>query len=261
MEKYCIAETLDPEIAAHMSSRRDALHKLSRIGLAAATLPVAMGVFARSAFGQSLPQQVVDVLNFALTLEYLEAEFYNTGLATSGLIPAETTEVFQQIARHENAHVALLKEVLGGRAVAKPQFDFTAGGAFNPFEEYPVFLALSQGFEDTGVRAYKGQAPMLMGSSDLLAAALRIHAVEARHAAMVRRLRGSGAEPPDAWIAFARTDVPALAPVYQGEDVTEQLGVAVPEVSGVSAERVTEAFDEPLTKAAVLDIANLFIAS
>jgi hypothetical protein len=73
---------------------------------------------------------------------------------------------------------------------SKPTFDFTVGGAFDPFNNYTQFLALSQAFEDTGVRAYKGQATNLISTPDLLTAALQIHSVEARHASEVRRLRG-----------------------------------------------------------------------
>ena len=66
----------------------------------------------------------------------------------------------------------------------------TAGGTFDTFGDYPTFQLLAQGFEDFGVRAYKGQAPNLMASDAVLTAALRIHSVEARHASEIRRLRG-----------------------------------------------------------------------
>ena len=74
------------------------------------------------------------------------------------MIPAADLPIFQTISAHETAHVALLESVLGANAVPKPTFDFTAGGTFDPFGNYDIFKALSQGFEDTGVRAYKGQA-------------------------------------------------------------------------------------------------------
>jgi hypothetical protein len=117
--------------------------------------PFALAALADTA----LPQGIVDVLNFALTLEYLESSFYNAGVGTSGLIPASDLAIFQQIQKHENAHVAFLESVLGSAAVAKPTFDFTAGGMFaDVFSNYATFQAVSQAFEDTGVRAYKGQA-------------------------------------------------------------------------------------------------------
>ncbi len=244
---------LDEAIVQRVCSRRDALAKAARAGIGAAVLtsvPVAFGLSARSAFGQSLPSQVVEVLNFALTLEYLEDEYYRTGVAKAGLIPDNRKAIFQTISDHETAHVALLESVLGSAAIGKPQFDFTANGTFDPFNDYDTFLTLSQGFEDAGVRAYKGQAPVLKGL-DVLTTALQIHSVEARHASMIRRLRGN-----KGWIVRDNTSVSALAPIYAGEDNTTQGGVPLS-----STAAVTEAFDEPLTKQAVLDIASMFIAA
>lgn len=208
-----------------------------------------------SAMQNTLPQRVQDVLNFALTLEYLEAAFYEQGLGTAGLIPAADRTVIAQISRHEDEHVTLLRSVLGNDAVASPTFDFTAGGAFGSvFSDYGTFLALAQGFEDTGVRAYKGQAGSLLGEGALLTVALQIHAVEARHASKVRRMRRQ-----KGWVVGNQTDVAALAPVYAGEEVTVQAGVNT--AAFVSPQAASEAFDEPLTRAAVLDIASLFIAA
>ena len=193
---------------------------------------------------------ITEVLNFALTLEYLEDEFYKAGLAASGLIPSGDRAIFAQISQHETAHVNLLKGALGVNAIAKPTFDFTAGGSFpTVFTSYATFLALSQGFEDTGVRAYKGQATALMSDDATLTTALQIHSVEARHAAQVRRLRGQ-----KGWITFNMTDVSALAAVYAGEDTHVQGGVEVGTTAAAS-----EAFDEPLTMSEVLAIAGPFI--
>jgi hypothetical protein len=267
MKEQPILETLDPEVAERIVSRRDALRSAGKLGagLAFASVPVALGVLSRSAFAQGgLPQQVIDVLNFALTLEFLEAEFYNLGLAAPNLIPtgtrnpAGTRDVFDQIRKHEEAHVQLLKAVLQDKAVPKPEFDFTAGGKFpDVFTNYRTFATLAQGFEDTGVRAYKGQAPKLMGVDPILTVALQIHAVEALHAAEVRRLTASPAD--KEYIVLNNTDVPALRPVYAGEEQVVQLGVNVPAVSGVSPAAVSEAWDEPLTMEQVLAIAGQFI--
>ena len=173
--------SVDPEILERVRlSRREALSKAARAGLGAAvvtSLPVAFGLSAQQAFGQTVPTAVAAVLNYALTLEYLEDEFYRLGLQSS-VIPAAARPVFSIISTHESQHVALLKSVLGSQAVAKPTFDFTGGngannGPFNPFNDYQIFLALSQGFEDTGVRAYKGRAPELKGT-DTLTVALQI---------------------------------------------------------------------------------------
>jgi hypothetical protein len=225
--------------------------------------------------------QILDVLNFALTLEYLEAEFYNVGLASGGLIPAgDDRMAFEVIAKHENDHVRFLRqtiEALGGRPVDKPTFDFTAGngtgtGPFaGVFSNYSLFLAVSQTFEDTGVRAYKGQAPALMSSNAILRAALQIHSVEARHAAHVREMRsrrtGDGLvnnDPPlQPWITLNKSGInsPLVQPSYNGEELTVQAGVNIVNINGfaISAEDASEAFDEPLTKAQVLAIVDPFI--
>lgn len=246
----------DLDVTAHQGmSRRDALMRSGNLGavLALGAMPIALAGMARRAFAQAaLPQSIIDVLNFALTLEYLEATFYNMGMAASGLIPAQDRAVFGQIQKHENAHVAFLKGALGANAVGPFNFDFTLGHTIDPFHDYPTFLVLSQGFEDTGVRAYKGQAANLKPNGTILTYALRIHSVEARHASEVRRIRGE-----KGWITGADPMAPAaIKATYAGEDNTMHLGIDVSAYLGADA--ATEAFDEPLDKAAVLAIAGPF---
>ena len=256
MTNETILDGIEPELAEKLTSRRDVITKTALQLGALATVPVLLGGCAARLVSGGMPQQVVDVLNFALTLEYLEDEFYTTALATRGLVPARYRPIFEQISKHESAHVDLLATVLGFDAVAKPKFDFTAGGTFpDVFSNFQTFAALSQAFEDTGVRAYKGQAVNLMGADFILTTALKIHSVEARHASEVRRLRGQ-----KGWITgSSRGNLPAAAqPVYNGENQLSQAGI-IP--SGVSHASVTEAFDEPLSKSQVLAIAGLFIAS
>lgn len=271
MSNESILGGLDPELMDVMATRRDALRGAGRwgMGLAMASVPLALASMAKSAFGQTTPQAVVDVLNFALTLEELEAEFYVTGMNTSGLIPAADRQIFGTIRDHEVQHVQFLRNALGSAAVAKPTFDFTAGGAFTPFSNYDQFKALAQAFEDTGVRAYKGQAPILLQSKAILRAALTIHSVEARHASEVRRLRGNftDQEPQEGWITLnlRGTDMPAATqPVYDGEELTTQAGVNIATLPGatgstIGANQASEAFDEPLTKQQVLQIVDAFI--
>lgn len=253
-----ILDALDPELLQHTVSRRGALGNLggSVAKVAIASAPLMLGVMAKSAFAQGgggIPQGIRDVLNFALTLEYLEDDFYKAGLAAQGLIPGNARTVFAQIGKHETAHVQLLRSVLGANAVAKPTFDFTARGAFpDVFTNYQTFLALAQGFEDTGVRAYKGQAGNLISDNGTLTVALQIHSVEARHASQVRRMRNQ-----KGWITNAQTDVAALAAVYAGDGETVQAGVNTAQFANAAA--ASEAFDEPLTKEAVLAIAGMFI--
>ncbi len=255
----------DPELTRKLVSRREAISRGAStssslaFGLAMGSVPVALAGLAKDVFAQGLPSLIEDVLNFALTLEYLESQFYETGVAKRGLLGNDVRPVFDQIRKHEVAHVAFLKSALGARAVASPTFDFTAGGGksngpfADVFSNEKTFLAVAQTFEDTGVRAYKGQAANLMGDDAILEAALKIHSVEARHAAEVRRLRGQ-----KGWISLDTPGgLPAITqPSYAGEGNRFHFILAQP-VNSIS---MTEAFDEPLTKSQVMDIVAPFIA-
>lgn len=256
-------------------SRRESFAQFGQIGknVALASIPFGLAAMSNRAFAQDIqptPSTPIGALQLALTLEYLEDEFYQTALDTIGLIsPLENggrdLKVFQQIAAHEADHVAFLIQGLGGSGsanfVPKPTFDFTAGGAFpDVFSNYQTFLAVAQAFEDTGVRAYKGQAANLISEPMLLTAALQIHSVEARHASEVRRLRGL-----KGWISGSATNIPGTEPVYAGEDITVQAGFNTANVNNtangpaIPALAGSEAFDEPLTTAQTVAIANLFI--
>ncbi len=232
MRPKSLFESMDPEVGERLVSRREAI----------------------------LPQAIVDVLNFALTLEYLEAEFYQTGLGTSGLLPPDVRDQFDQIRKHEVAHVAFLRQVLGSRAVGKPAFDYTGGmgrknGPFaDVFSNPATFAAVAQAFEDTGVRAYKGQAANLMSNDTVLQAALQIHSVEARHAAQVRRIRQQ-----KGWITENyRGNLPAPAqPIYNGEASKFHFILAQPG----HGDSMSEAFDETLTRDQVVNVVNPFIAT
>jgi hypothetical protein len=253
-------EKVDPEIHERLSPRRSAIKNITSFGskVAVAALPFALGSMFKKAYGAT-PTNVVEVLNFALTLEYLEAEFYNTG-TTKGVIPAANAAYLAGITRDENNHVTFLKNVigqLGGTAVAKPNIDLSGGngsgqGPFkDAFTNYDLFLTVAQAFEDTGVRAYKGQAGALKGNQVVLTAALSIHAVEARHAAAIRQLRydrGSTATRP--WIISTAakgndTGVGLVDGNYAGEENMTQGGVNLSSLASASV--VTAAFDEPLS--------------
>jgi len=271
-------EKVDGEIYERLSPRRAAMKDFFDMGkkITLAAMPLALGSLFQKAYGQSTPTDVTGVLNYALTLEYLEYHFYNHAVeAAPGLIPAGTPAVgaITTIRNHEKAHVALLKGALGTAAIkelAYNDFDFTAGGAFaDVYTNYQTFLAVAQAFEDTGVRAYKGQAAVLKGNS-VLTVALQIHSVEARHAAHIRFMRSGGlngggvAVKP--WISLGASGgandsgVPAVDPVYAGEDTEAQAGITITGIaSGVDKKKAVESFDEPLTSTAVLDIAGLFL--
>ena len=276
-----LENNVDPAYYHAKNDRRQTLRQIGRMSgkMALAALPVALsGLFEKASAAPSTTT-VLDVLNFALTLEYLEAGFYAMGLSkASTLIPhAEDLTALTIIGKHEAEHVAFLTgaiKSLGGTPVALPKFDYTAGagsgnGPFKGlFDNYDVFLAVAQTFEDTGVRAYKGQAPALVGGGALLTYALDIHSVEARHASRIRKLRNSrGATDVKPWITLNESGIPGaagaiVAPSYAGEDNTIQGGVQTVNLNGYnfSAATASEAFDEPLTMMQVLAIVKPFFA-
>jgi hypothetical protein len=196
-------EQVDPEIYDRLDSRRRVFKHFGMAGKAvtAAVLPgLVSGIFQR-AYGQTntLPAAIADVLNLALSLEYLEYYFYDSGLKATGLIPPVDVPAFTKIRNDESGHIKVLRDALGSQAIADPTraaFDYSGGrgSMAGPFaaalvNDYALFLGSSQAFVDTGVRAYKGGAPALMPNKDLLEAALNIHSVEARHSSHVRTVR------------------------------------------------------------------------
>ena len=264
-------EKIDTEVSERLNPRRKAIKALTGFGgkVALSALPFALGTMFKKAYGQtSSSSKVVEVLQFALTLEYLEAEFYTKGLSIATFtIPTQAARgALTTIRDHENAHVNFLKTAissLSATPVSKPTFDFTAKGTFpTVFSSYDTFLAVAQAFEDTGVRAYKGQAGNLMGSNDILTAALNIHSVEARHASHIRQMRKAGGASVKPWITGNETGIgPAVQPVYNGEETDSQAGVKITGISGmnISSSAATESFDEPLTKEQVEAIVTPFI--
>ncbi|WP_276360902.1 ferritin-like domain-containing protein [Daejeonella sp. H1SJ63] len=267
-------EKTDAEVYERISPRRKAMSDFYGFSkkVALASLPFALGSIFKKAYAQNSAADVEGVLQFALTLEYLEAEFYTKGVAAAGLIPSGAAlGAITAIRDHENQHVAFLKTALmsmGKTPVNKPVFDFSAGngsntGPFaNVFSDYDTFLAVAQTFEDTGVRAYKGQAPALIGSGGVLTAALNIHSVEARHAAHIRQMRKARGANVKPWITGKDTGIGAAVQAsYDGEELETQAGIKITGINGqtISMSAATEAFDEPLTKAQILAIVDPFI--
>ncbi len=272
-------------LTATTSSRRELFGTLGSISkkVALAAIPFGLATNKSSAFAYfgHIPEPAASALRLALTLEYLEAEFYVKALASGVLPGGRPTDVYEQISKHETAHVNLLESVLmiTDDNRMKPDFDFTVKGMFDPFMELPgttqataylQLLSLAQAFEDTGVRAYKGQAANLQNTVYLLPA-LQIHSVEARHASEVRRLRADYLgiplnEDSLGWITLDHNSpqMPAATDaVYVGEDLIVQAGVNLTTDLGddYSAESASQSFDEPITANEAVDIASLFIVS
>jgi hypothetical protein len=213
----------------------------------------------------------------------------NVFATVRGQVPTAALPTFQQIQKHETDHVDSLTAngAQNSLSLNATSFDFTgARGAGNgPFArattELAFLLATAQAAEDTGVRAYKGQAGNLMSNTVVLEAALRIHSVEARHAARIRRLRRANGAP--AVVRFSGTVsgtasaaagvsnisnpptavVTAFDAIYASENTTLQgtvdVSISTGLPSGVDvAAAASEAFDEPLTRDQVKAIVQPF---
>ncbi len=121
----------------------------------------------------------VGILNYALTLEYLEAAFYNGATAANMALDAQTAAFLKIVTKDENAHVAYLKAALGAKAAKKPTFDFKGANT-----NAAMFKATAEVLENTGVHAYSGQA-LNIKSPKVVGAALSILTIEARHASVI----------------------------------------------------------------------------
>ncbi len=147
-----------------------------------------VGPFVRQALAKAGGGDI-GILNFALTLEYLESTFYKEAQQKVKL-SGDTKSLAKLIGGDEDEHVAALTMAIkgtGGKPVTSPQFSF-------PFSDEAGFLKLAQTFEDTGVGAYDGAAPQI-SSKDVLASAGAIVQVEARHAAAIRLANGAPPAP------------------------------------------------------------------
>jgi hypothetical protein len=160
--------------------------RMSRLGLLGLGVSGAAAfLFARTpaARAAALPASDADILNYALVLEYLQASFY-TEAERSGALTGKTAQAARVVGATERAHVKAFLDLLGSKAVKRPMFNFQG-----VTEAQRPFLKTAVGFEDLAVAAYKGQATKLQ-SNAVLAAAVGIHSVEARHAAWMRELFG-----------------------------------------------------------------------
>jgi hypothetical protein len=221
-------KSIIPDVIAEAPNRRSFVKKLS---LSGAAVGAGLSIGVKDAEAQTSTD--VQILNFALNLEYLEAEFYtyavsgtsitsfgvgidgvaNAGNPSSGGSVAGgsqvsfsnslvyTAQVAAEIANDERSHVTLLRNALGGNAVAQPNINLGALGF--GFGSQDDFLTLARIFEDIGVTAYAGAAPLL--SSAVIGTAAEILAVEAQHASNIR-------------LQVARLNIPT-APPLDGVDI------------------------------------------
>lgn len=187
----------------------------------AAVIPASVGLqmLSTSAFAQDFGSDV-DVLNYALTLEFLESEFYRQGNET-GLLSGKEADYLQAVGADEDAHVAAITETImkiGGTPVEAPAVDF--GGAFKNRKAY---LETAHTFENLGVAAYLGAAGSIK-NPDILQAAAGIFGVEARHAAVIGNMLGLA---PEGGVYMGSTETP--------KDKATVLEAAAPFLAGASA--------------------------
>lgn len=265
---------LESQIAASLTRRK----AIKTLGLGAIGL-TALGKFGSTAYAASGPNQDVAVLQFALNLEYLEAEYYtygttgrgieNAGLGVSGSgtpggvtiksnpqVPFATTafrQYAEEIAADERAHVVFLRTALaaaGVQPVARPAINLREsfanaamaaglGPGFDPFANEVAFLLGSFIFEDVGVTAYKGGAPLLTNKT-YVGAAAGILAVEAYHAGIIRTLLyslGSTAQASAQKISDLRDSVDGADDLDQGVVLNGKANLVPTDASGLAFTR------------------------
>src|ERR1700691_6120488 len=213
---------------------------LAGVGIAAGAMMEACSNNSTNAQTAAIPQ--TDVLNFALNLEYLEAEFYSIAVTGNRLSSAVTganstatggakvtftdsrvADIAAEINADETLHVKYLRSALGGIAVAEPAINLNALGI--GFASQAQFLTLARAFEDTGVSAYAGAATYLSGNN--LQAAAQILATEAYHAGNIRLYYVQGISCGGASIASPMLDSMDIPPTEQHFFPTDSNGLAI----------------------------------
>lgn len=195
-----------------IGNRRGFLTGTAKVAGAGAVAAAMSSIDLNRAVAQDFEDDI-EILNYALTLEHLEYAFYREGLDELGLrafeeadLPETVYPLLQQIRTHEASHVNALSSAisdLGGEPVEEGEYDFD-------YEDVESFLTTAQALENTGVAAYAGAAPQIE-DDEILATALSIHSVEARHAAFLNDLNDTSPFPAAFDEAMTREEVLEVA--------------------------------------------------
>lgn len=180
-------EIFDGEAVLSFDNDQDRRNFLKWAGIIGVGSTLAVGGFSRRASSAQAEDSDLAILNYALTLEYLEADFYTQGV-DGGTLSGRELALVTPIRDHEDAHVAALTATitdLGGTPVKSPKFKYPNG----TFTNKAKFLQTASVFEELGVTAYHGQVKLIK-NVDLLGAAAAIAGVESRHAAILADMTG-----------------------------------------------------------------------
>ena len=276
---------VNPDVAGRLDTRRAVFNSITRVSkrTALAAAPALLASFFNKAYAGATPGDAKEIFIYALKLEQLEADFYNKMIAKAATFATASTgdqDAIRQIARHEAAHVSLLTAIINGIGGTPTTGNTFKRATFDALTSFQDQLNTAQLLEDTGVRAYKGRATDLQGLSDItidkatynpLETALRIHSVEARHAAQIRMMRNAlipAASNTTPWIN-GNGDLDSENS-YKGaipESTTLQAGVnliganAITPNTTYSPMDAQASFDEVLTPAEVLGLVGPFIGA
>ena len=185
-------EIFNGEAVMSFENDQDRRNFLKWAGIVGVGSTLAVAGFGRDSVSAQADESDLEILNYALTLEYLEADFYNQGVE-GGALSGRELALVTPIRDHEDAHVAALTSTisdLGGTPVKSPKFKYPEG----TFTKKAAFLETASVFEELGVTAYHGQVTLIK-NVDILAAAAAIAGVESRHAAILADLTGGNPFP------------------------------------------------------------------
>ena len=185
-------EIFNGEPVLSFNKEQDRRNFLKWAGIVGVGSTLAVGAYSRGPASAQAEDSDLEILNYALTLEYLEADFYNQGI-DGGALSGRELDLVTPIRDHEDAHVAALTSTisdLGGTPVESPKFTYPKG----LFTDKAKFLETASVFEELGVTAYHGQVT-LVKNVDILGAAAAIAGVESRHAAILADLTGGNPFP------------------------------------------------------------------